>query len=137
MVTQEEDLVVEEKRINKRIKSVNLLSYVSMDKNNTLLEQGMGRSQNISLGGLRMVSHVPIEAQFIQLIAIDNMEELIKFKGMVTYCRGARSKQFHTGIRFIETHERISKIVMGMIKAFNLQKNRFHCSFANRSSEMN
>jgi len=137
MAAQEEGLKVEEKRTHQRVKTINLLSYVSLDKDGHTLEQGVGRTQDISLGGFLMETHVPIETEYIRLVTIDNMDELIKFKGMVSNYRGAKNKHYHTGVRFMETNDRITKIVIGMIKAFNLRKNGFHRTFVHRASEMN
>jgi len=128
---------VEEKRTHQRVKTINLLSYVSLDEDGHPLGQGMGSAQDISLGGFLMETHVPIETEYIRLFTINNIDELIKFKGMVTYSRGAKNKHYHTGVRFMETNEKISKVVIGMIKAFNLRKNGFHRTFVHRASEMN
>lgn len=126
-----------EKRTHKRVKTTNLLSYVSLDKDGHPLEQGMGRTQDISLGGFLMETHVPIDSQYIKLLTIDNMDELIKFTGLVAYSIGAKNRHYYTGVRFIETNERITKIIIGMIKAFNVRKNRFQRTFVHQASEIN
>ena len=107
-----------EKRKYRRVTSVNLLSYVSFDDEHKPLEQGMGKTLDIGLGGLLMETQVPIEAQYILLMAINLKEEVIKIKGRVVYCRESKPKIFHTGIRFIEKNERIHEIVIGMLKFF-------------------
>ncbi len=107
-----------EKRKYRRVTSVNLLSYVCFDDEHKPLEQGMGKTLDIGLGGLLMETQVPIEAQYILLMAINLKEEVIKIKGRVVYCRESKPKIFHTGIRFIEKNERIHEIVIGMLKFF-------------------
>jgi hypothetical protein len=94
------------------------LTYVSFDEDRKPLEQGMGETLDIGLGGLLMETIVPIKAQYILLQTINIKEELIKIKGKVVFCREAKPKTFHTGIHFIEKDERIIEIVTDMLKCF-------------------
>jgi len=107
-----------ERRKHPRATSVNILSYVSFDEDRKPLEQGMGETLDIGLGGLLMETIVPIEAQYILLQTINIREELIKIKGEVVFCREAKPKTFHTGVHFIEKNERIIEIVTDMLKCF-------------------
>lgn len=113
---------MKERRVNTRVKTVNLISYVSLDENGKPLEQGMGRTLNISQGGLLIETKVPIEAQYILLMAVDINDELVDIKGGVVYSRRSGDKIFHTGVRFIETNDKIRKVVIEMVKTFSKQK---------------
>ncbi len=108
----------EEKRKHARVDTVNLVSYVCFDEERKPLEQGMGKTLDIGQGGILMETQAPIDSKYILLMAIDIKEELIKIKGKVVHCRDVEPGIFHTGIRFIETNERIREIVINMIKAF-------------------
>ena len=107
-----------DKRKYPRVTSVNLLSYVSFDEKRKPLEQGMGRTLDIGLGGLLMETQVPIEEKYILLMAITLKEELIKIKGRVVYCRESKPKIFHTGISFIEENEKIREFVTDLMKYY-------------------
>jgi c-di-GMP-binding flagellar brake protein YcgR len=109
---------MKEQRRHFRAKTVNLLSYECVDKDGFRLTQGMGRILDISQGGLLMETRVSIEAKYILLMSLDIKEELIKIKGEVVYCREPEPKTFHTGVRFIETSEKIRETVAAMIKVF-------------------
>ena len=113
----------EERRKYPRVTSVNLLSYDSFDEEGKPLERGMGKTLDISLGGLLLETKVPIEAQYVLLMAINIREELIKIKGRVVYSREAEPGIFHSGIRFKEKNEKVHEIVTDMIK-LTLKKNR-------------
>ena len=100
----------EEKRRYSRFTSVNLLSYACFDEDRKPLEQGMGKTLDMGLGGLLMETQVPIQAKYILLMAINLKEELIEIKGRVVYCKEFEPKIFHIGIRFIEKNEKSVKL---------------------------
>jgi hypothetical protein len=109
---------VKESRRHARVKTVNLLSYVCIDESSNPLDQGMGKTLDISKGGLLMETGVPVEAKFVLLMSMNLREELIQIKGKVIYCRQEDRGVFHTGIRFIETNEKINEVVADMIRVF-------------------
>ena len=113
-----------DKRRHQRVEAVNLISYVSLDENDKPLDQGMGKTLDLSQGGLLMETRVPIETKYIMLMSLNLKDELIKIKGEVVYCRQGDSKNFHIGVRFKEANDRIRKIVVGMIKVFTMRKIR-------------
>jgi len=75
-----------------------------------------------------METKVPIEAEYIMLMSIDVKDELIKIKGKVAYCKQESPETFHIGVRFKEANVRVREIVVGMIKVFSMQKNRWRSS---------
>ncbi len=111
-----------EKRRHPRVSTLNLMSYVCLDENENQFDQGMGRTLDISQGGLLMETPAPIESKYILLMAIDFKDELVNIKGQVAHSRKTKEKKFNTGIRFVEPNEKINEIIVGLIKAFNLQK---------------
>ena len=74
---------MEERRMHPRVKTENLLSYEGLDESGTKTERGMGKTLDISQGGLLMETSVPVEAKFILLMSLDIKEELIKIDGLV------------------------------------------------------
>ena len=111
-------MVIEEKRKNPRVHTVNLISYTSLGERGNSVEQGMGKALDIGQGGILIETQVPIKAEFILLTAVNVNEELIKVNGRVVYCREVNSNIFHTGVRFEESNNRAREIVVELIKAF-------------------
>ena len=109
---------MKENRKKPRLKTENLLSYEGVDGSGNRAEQGMGKTLDISHGGLLMETAVPVEAKFILLMSLDIKEEPIKIKAKVIYSREAEVNLFHTGVRFIETNDRIDAIIKEMIKDY-------------------
>ena len=107
------------KRKHKRITAHNLFSYVGLDKKGRPLDQGVGNTLDISKGGLLIETNAPIESNFIKLTFVDSQDELINVKAKVVYCMEKEPKNFHIGISFIESNERVHEIMKEMIKAFS------------------
>ena len=107
-----------DKRKHPRIKAENLLSYEGIDEHGNRVEKGMGKTLDLSQGGLLMETPVTISTAFILLIALNMNDEPIDIKGRVVYSTESEEKTFHTGIRFVETNESINGIIKEMIKNF-------------------
>jgi hypothetical protein len=107
-----------DRRLHARIDSVNLVSYQCLDEKGNVLKKGMGRTVNISRGGVLLETHIPIESAFILLMAIDLEEKLIEIKGRVVYSRPGRNGKFETGIRFSDSDEKQIKIITSFVKMY-------------------
>lgn len=95
-----------------------------MDEEGNELDQGMGRALDISQGGILLESHTPVRHHKILLTAVDVNNELMEINGEVIYCRESGPGIFLTGIRFMESNEKIRNTVINLIKVYNIQKNR-------------
>lgn len=104
------------KRKNPRVKTSNGVSYVCIDENGNEIEQGMGKTIDISLGGILLKTSVPIESKYILLATIDLKGNVIEIRGKVGYSRKIESGEFLNGIQFLETPERQVKIITEFIK---------------------
>lgn len=113
----------EEKRRYHRAEAVKLISYEGFHVDGHSFEQGMGKTLDISQGGILIESQVPVKSKHILITAMNAQEEVINIKGKVIYSREAGPKIFHSGIRFMDTNEKNRKIVMEIIKAFLQEKN--------------
>ncbi len=111
--------MVDEKRKHQRVSTLNLFSYVCLDENDAPIGEGMGRTLDISLGGLLIETRDRIEAKYILLLAVSFENELIDIKCEVVYSRRAESTMFESGVRFLQTDDRMPSIVEGLVKTFN------------------
>jgi hypothetical protein len=94
-----------EKRKNPRIDSHNLISYTRLDENGNPVGQGMGRTLNISEGGILLETHLPIDPQYILSFTISLEDEIMDIKGRVAFNKKRDDEKYETGIQFIETDE--------------------------------
>ena len=98
-------MAADDKRRDPRISSSNLISYVSRDENNQAIMQGMGRTLNVSEGGILLETHVPIDPHHVVTLTIALEDELMEFKGRIAHSMKREDGGFTTGIKFIQMNE--------------------------------
>ena len=62
----------------------------------------MGRTLNISEGGILLETHIPIDSQNAVALAIGLEDELINIKGTVIFSTPGKDEKFEAGIEFLE-----------------------------------
>jgi len=111
-----------DRRQHRRVKILNLLAYECMDEDDNQLERGMGRVLDVSQSGLLLETRNLIESKSILLSASGVQEDLIDIKGKVVYSKNSGYETCHTGVEFYKNDEQTHNFVVGLIKAFNVQK---------------
>ncbi len=111
--------MITDRRKHSRVNTSSLISYVCIDHRGNETTQGIGRSLNISQGGILLETHKPMESKYILLMVIGTEDELIQVKGNIVYSLPDDSKMFRTGIQFLETKERILSFVLNLVKTFS------------------
>lgn len=89
-----------EKRKNRRIPSINLLNYVSLDQNFREVGQGMGRTINMSETGLLIETFSAVNPEHCLSLNVGLADERLKVHGEVVYTSMSGGKHYLTGIRF-------------------------------------
>lgn len=113
-----------DKRKHLRIRSLNLLSYVCIDENQNVIRQGMGRTLDVSEGGILLETHAPIDSQHTISLTIGLQDDVTEIKGKVVYSREVQSGRYESGIEFHAKNEAGLRILREYIKAFIEQKGR-------------
>ena len=113
------------KRKHTRFGSLNLLSYVCIDEQNNKVKQGMGRTLNVSEGGILLETHILIDSQYTVSLTIGLEDDLMTdINGKVVHSKDGEAGRFETGIEFHEIDEATLQILRKYIKAFEKQKNK-------------
>jgi c-di-GMP-binding flagellar brake protein YcgR len=115
-------MMIKERRKSRRIDSINLLSYVCLDENNSEVMQGMGRTLNVGEGGILLETHVPIDQQCIVYLTISMEDDLMSFKGNILYQRKREDGKFELGIEFKEMDEQECRFLKQFIILFRGQE---------------
>lgn len=110
------------KRKHHRVRSLNLLSYVCVDENQDVVRQGMGRTLDVSEGGILLETHAPIDLLHTISLTIGLEDDLTDITGKVVYCRAGEPGKFESGIEFQEKDEAGLRILQEYIKAFREQE---------------
>jgi len=106
------------KRVHRRIDSLNLLAYVCLDPDNEVVKQGMGRTLNVSRSGILLETHQPMDPFYQVMLTIGFEEDLIDIRGKVVYCRNGAEGKFETGIHFIDVGQEQLALLDQYIAAF-------------------
>ena len=114
-------MATDEKRIDQRVESSNLLSYICLDENNHEMMQGMGRTLNVSEGGILLETHVLIDPKVTIELAIGLEDELINIKGSIIFTKPGKDDKYQAGIEFLETDTTTTEILKRYIKVFSEQ----------------
>ncbi len=111
-------MTTDEKRRKFRVGSHNLLSYVCLDEENETVTQGMGRTLNVSEGGILLETHDSIDPEHIISLTIGLEDEIIDIKGKITFHKRREDGKFEYGIQFIETDEKIHRFLKQYVVIF-------------------
>ena len=118
-----------------RVETCNLISYVSIDENGSVLNQSMGRALNISQNGIFLETSRIILSQFVSLMSFDEGNNLIEIRGQVAYSRDIGSGRFGAGISFCGTSHENIQFAIKLIKVYNYRKYRSVAAIKMRSEK--
>jgi len=98
-------MTTHEKRTAPRTESSNLISYLCLDEDNHEMMQGMGKTLNVSEGGILLETHISIDPRYIVSLTIALEDELMDFMGKIVRSREREGGKFESGIEFMELDE--------------------------------
>ena len=107
-----------ERRSEGRLDSKNLISYVCLDENNRQYGQGMGRTLNISEGGILLETHVLLDPKSSISLTIALEEELMDFSGTIIFSNGKKDGKYETGVHFSDQNEEKRRFLRHYITVF-------------------
>lgn len=113
-----------DRRLYPRAAAVNLMAYICFDADGQRVHQGMGRTVNVSQSGLLLESHHCLDAERIDLHAVDIENRPIEVTGRIVYSKPGENGFFLTGIVFTGDREHRIRMVSSLIKLFAKQKNQ-------------
>ena len=111
-----------EKRQHPRVRTFNLISFVSVDSNGKISERNMGKALNISQSGLFLETPNRVLSESISMMSVDANNNLIEIKGEVIYSAERSNGRFGAGVRFMGSHAENIQFAMKLIRAFNTNK---------------
>ena len=119
-----------DRRKHVRVETNNLISYESIDKDDQIVFNSMGKAINVSRSGILLETAHLIEAEYVSLRTFDLDNKLIKLKGQLIYCRKTDSGLYQSGIRFVGSEEETAKFAVKLIKLYNYRKHNMSVQVA-------
>jgi len=107
-----------EMRNKERIGSHNLVSYVVLDEENHEIKQGIGRTLNISEGGVLLETHSPIETGRIVSLTIGMEDDLMDLMGKIAHSGEGDDGKFENGIKFLTMNAEEMQFLQQFITIF-------------------
>ena len=111
------------KRRDPRVKSPNLLVYLCIDEQKNKIIQGMGRTLNVSEGGILLETHVRLDPRHTLLLTIAMEEDLMHFKGRIAHSKEREDGRFESGVEFLEMDEQKRRFLSQYMIIFKGQEN--------------
>lgn len=106
-------------RRHKRFDSGNLLSYVCEDGNEKVVQQGMGKTVDVSEGGILLETHVAINVENTILLSIGFGDEMADIRGQIIYSRKRDDDMIESGIKFYNISDEGKKVLNSFIRKFH------------------
>lgn len=113
----------EDKRKSPRIDSPNLLAYLCLDEEDNEIMQGMGRTLNVSEGGILLETHISIDPQYRVLLTIAMEDDLMYFRGRIAHTKKREDGKFESGVAFIDLDEEKRRFLRQYITVLRSQEN--------------
>ena len=116
-----EKTMTQERRKSDRFDSLNLSCFQVGEDGVTVFE-GMGRTLNVSKGGilLEIVSEKVLTGHIVMQIALE--DELVDLAGAIVHCNPEESRIYHVGIEFLQMTEKAAIILGKFIEMFEGQE---------------
>ena len=110
-----------ERRRYIRPESLNLLDYIVVDEQGVQSEYSMGRTLNISIGGILMETHIKLQGGQQVMITIGLEDELIDVMGRIIHSTPHDDGMYHNGIEFFHASIEDRRIINNYVEAFHGQ----------------
>lgn len=104
-----------EKRRHSRTGSHNLVSYVCRDDRNRVAGEGMGRTLNVSEGGILLETREPFDPSWTVSLTLALEDELMDIRGRVSFTREREAGRYETGIQFLNSEEQKIRLLRQFI----------------------
>ena len=107
-----------ERRQYIRPEALNLLDYLVVDDQGRQGDYSMGRTLNVSKGGILMETHIPLPQGQRVMITLGLKDELIDIMGRIVYTTFNAGRHLN-GIEFFHVSDADQRILDRYIKAFH------------------
>jgi len=111
-----------DRRIHKRIKTQNLISYFAYNEKGELISHGLGVALDISKGGILLETPYLIESGLLVLTATNREKQFIEVEGNLKYTKASSNGTYLCGIEFVGNEERVKDFIINLIKVYNVKK---------------
>ena len=124
------------RRKHQRVKTRNLISYLSFDKTGKLISNGLGIALDVSQGGILLETPYAIKTGLIVLATTDRENHLFEVKGKLIHSTKASNGLYHSGIEIIGIDARVKAFITKLVKEYNYQGYNLFITIAKKMNEL-
>ncbi|MCF7853261.1 MAG: PilZ domain-containing protein [Candidatus Pacebacteria bacterium] len=115
----------DEKRRDTRYDSLNLLDYTVLDQNGKPVDQGMGRTLNVSRNGILLEVLKLMDVANIMQIHIGIQENMVTIiRGQIVHSEQTDNGRYSAGVHFLNIDRRGQQILDKYIELFEAAKKK-------------
>jgi|SRR6056297_2583360 len=112
-----------EKRKHSRINTSNIVEYALFNEQRKKIDQGIGRTLNLSQSGALLETEKPLEGSFILLMTLDLEGKKVQVKGRVVNPRKSDKPGYYlTGVEFTGSKDEQINAIVAFVKAYHRRK---------------
>jgi hypothetical protein len=108
----------EDRRKTVRHDTLHLLDYTVFDLDNQAVDEGMGRTLNVSKEGILLETVPSIKTGYTVEINVGFEENMANIKGKVVHSEKAENDRFLAGIEFFDVDDKSAKVLDTYLKLF-------------------
>ncbi|WP_456385961.1 PilZ domain-containing protein [Desulfolithobacter sp.] len=110
--------MTKERRREIRPESLNLLDYLVVDKDGKQGEYSMGRTINVSEGGVLIETHLPLPMGQQVMLTMGLKDELVDVMGRVVHTKTVAGRH-QSGIEFFHLARNDKKVISHYVRTFH------------------
>ena len=118
-----------------RVKTRNLISVFSFDKDDNLISHGLGIAMDISKGGILLETPTPIKSGLLVLSATDRDNNLMELRGKLIHSAQSTTGTFLSGIEFIGVDGRVRDFITRLIKEYNFRGSNLFIAVTRKAAQ--
>ena len=105
-----------------RTDTLNFLDIEHVAREGEVLNQGMGRTLDVSEVGLKLETHIPLQPGELLRVAIGLNDDVMEMQGRIVRVTEVGTDTYHAGVEFINLDANGMRVLKNYLEAFNAAK---------------
>ena len=110
-----------ENRIHPRTKCKKLVYIKFVDSEGQITRQVLGHILNISRGGVKIITPLPIETRRIMLTTLDSENKTLGIRGEIVHSANFESGGYVLGAKFVAPENSCLKFIKAVIRSYYIE----------------
>lgn len=108
-----------DQRRSERKDTLNFLDIEHVAYEGEVLNQGMGRTLDVSSVGLKLETHIPLQVGESLRVSIGLDDDVVELQGRIVHVAEVGDETYHAGVEFVGLDSEGERVLTGYLEAFN------------------